>query len=163
MKEHPEYKGYFITENGKVFSNKRGKIRELKQSLNNKGYLYVSVQVDVKIGKHKKVHRLVAETYIPNPDPDNLIQVDHIDGNKTNNSISNLQWIDCQGNIEKSQCKYIWIIETPNKEIIKVYNFNKFCRDNKLFRSGLQRTEPNKKNYLSHYKKYKILKRIKFK
>ena len=38
-----------------------------------------------------------------------------------------------------------------------------FCRDNKLFRSGLQRTEPNKKNYRSHYKKYKILNRIKFK
>ena len=57
MKEHPEYKGYFITENGKVFSNKRGKIRELKQSLNNKGYLYVSVQVDVKIGKNKSTEK----------------------------------------------------------------------------------------------------------
>ena len=63
----------------------------LKQGTNHKGYPIVYLSKD---GKQKTitVHRLVALTFIENPL--NLPQVNHIDGNKTNNNVSNLEWCD---------------------------------------------------------------------
>lgn len=57
--------------------------------------------VNLKNGKHKRlavpIHRLVAENFIPNND--DLPQVNHIDGNKMNNSVDNLEWVSCSDNI----------------------------------------------------------------
>lgn len=53
----------------------------------NNGYLIATIN-----RKTKKVHRLVAMTFIPNPD--NLPQVNHKDGNKENNNVDNLEWCD---------------------------------------------------------------------
>jgi hypothetical protein len=62
----------------------------LKQSTNKYGYNYVSLSAD---GKHriKSVHRLVAGEFIANKD--NKPQVNHIDGNKSNNNVTNLEWV----------------------------------------------------------------------
>jgi hypothetical protein len=74
---------YFITEDGKVFrDNKelkiyRGVYSTLKLSVNN-------------VSKTNSVHRLVAETYISNPE--NKPEVNHWDGNTHNNHVSNLRW-----------------------------------------------------------------------
>ena len=56
----------------------------------SKGYLRVPLFKDGKRKWHK-VHRLVAQAFIPNPE--NKPQVNHIDGNKQNNSITNLEWV----------------------------------------------------------------------
>ena len=73
--------------NGSVTYSKKGHV--LKQHDNNKGYLLVGFRVNGKT-VHKSVHRLVAQTFLPNPD--NLPQVNHKDSDPTNNDVSNLEW-----------------------------------------------------------------------
>ena len=72
---------------GRVGSLLTNKI--LEQSKNNSGYLVVGCSTKSRSG-NKSVHRLVAESFIP--DPLNLPQVNHKDENKENNSVSNLEW-----------------------------------------------------------------------
>lgn len=69
----------------------------LKPSLGQWGYEQVTLR---KEGNKKtvRVHRIIAQTFIPNPD--NLPQVNHIDGNKTNNCVDNLEWCDASHNMK---------------------------------------------------------------
>ena len=86
-----------ILGNGKGVNDKP--IRDIIPT-DNKGYKRVSLRVskwnDPVVGKY--VHRLVAEAFIPNPN--GLKEVNHIDGNKANNSIENLEWVNRQQNID---------------------------------------------------------------
>jgi hypothetical protein len=84
---------YYVTEDGKVFRN--GK--ELKQSLNDKGYHRVKLSFG-NTGKIVRINKMVAETYIPNPE--NKSEVNHWDGNKSNNHVSNLKWCTHKENME---------------------------------------------------------------
>lgn len=75
------------------------KERILKLFHNKKGYTQVVLYVDKK-PYPVKIHRLVAEAFIPNPE--NKPQVNHIDGNKQNNRVDNLEWCTCKENMEHS-------------------------------------------------------------
>lgn len=79
-----------VYSNGRVHTYKG---QQLKLISDGKGYLYVS------LGKHnnKSVHRLVAETFLPNPD--NLPEVNHKDENGENNCVDNLEWCSKSYNI----------------------------------------------------------------
>ena len=82
---------YQVSDKGRVRSLKFGKERILKPGRDDGGYLLVSIW---KNGEKKmcKVHRLVSQAFIPNPD--NLPEVNHKDEDKTNNKVSNLEWCD---------------------------------------------------------------------
>ena len=111
-----------------------GKRKELTLHKNNFGYL----RVDLGGQRNKKtcqLHRLIAETLIPNPN--NLECVDHIDGNKSNNHPSNLQWITRGGNVIKAQKMGRWgtppksyKITYDNGKTELIHNISEFSRNN---------------------------------
>lgn len=88
-----KYDKYYVTKDGKVWSEKVH--RFLTQQESNKGYFIVNLFINGK-SKHEYVHRLVAETYIPNPD--NLPTVNHKDENRKNNNVENLEWMSYADN-----------------------------------------------------------------
>ena len=66
------------------------------------GYFRVGLTKNKKI-KNFFIHRLVAETFIPNPDPTNKIYVNHIDSDKSNNASNNLEWVTAKENSNASK------------------------------------------------------------
>lgn len=92
----PGYEGlYEVSNTGKVRSLTRYK-RELNRHLHKQGYEYVQLTKDHET-KNKLVHRLVAMAYINNPN--NYPQVNHIDEDKTNNNVNNLEWCTAKYNM----------------------------------------------------------------
>lgn len=86
---------YFITVQGEVYNQKS--LKQLAVNVNKQtGYKEVSLWKDNK-GKNLTIHRLIAEQFISNPL--GLPQVNHKDGNKLNNAISNLEWVSAKDNI----------------------------------------------------------------
>lgn len=93
------FEDYAITEDGKVISYKYKEPRVLSTWYQKAGY--ENVGLSNGNGKtNKLVHRLVGEAFIPNPN--NLPEIHHIDGNPKNNNMENLEWCDRKTNLEKS-------------------------------------------------------------
>nr|QBK92181.1 MAG: HNH endonuclease [Pithovirus LCPAC304] len=84
-----ELSKYQISDEGQVRNKRTGKI--LKQSKN--GYLTVSLRGPYMKNYARRTHVLVAQTFIVNPDPKNQTIVNHIDGDKFNNNVNNLEWV----------------------------------------------------------------------
>jgi len=95
----PRFPDYAVSSDGQVMritrraNGKPGHI--LKPMVNKDGYLQLSVCRDGRVFAGR-VHRLVALTFLPNPGA--LPQINHKDGIKTNNDVSNLEWCDASRN-----------------------------------------------------------------
>ena len=121
--EHPRCPGYWISSQGDVISlvssyrgrhtQQRGTSKPVlrRAQLINSGYLRIAIALPSGGNKQELVHRLVAETFFvppddaPNPkdpffsDTKPRIEVNHTDGNKLNNAVTNLEWCSHQENI----------------------------------------------------------------
>lgn len=94
FKEIPNYYSrYSINSEGVVLNNERNTI--VKPMISTSGYHYVHLVKDRK-KETKYIHRLVGEVFLDNLE--NYPQIDHIDGNKLNNSVDNLRWVTASQN-----------------------------------------------------------------
>jgi len=108
-------KKYAVSEDGKIFSlnyRRTGRTQELSPADNGHGYHRV---VLCKNGKQKmfQVHRLVAQAFLDDYDPD--LDVDHIDMNRTNNHVSNLRMVTRSQNCQNNKAKGVSFRKDINK------------------------------------------------
>lgn len=129
-KEIKGYEGKYIISNyGEIISLPRYKQnnsklqyvepKEILRYVNkNNGYVYVQLWNDAKF-KNIRLHKLVAENFIENVD--NKPQINHIDGNKENNRVDNLEWCTCKENIQHAYKNNL----KTNTQQIKIKQFDK--------------------------------------
>ena len=94
FKDIPGYPGYKISDHGNLWNMKLKRI--LESPLNKDGYQRIGLW-NSQVCKKFFIHRLVAIAFIPNPE--DKPQINHKDGNRTNNNLSNLEWVTNQENI----------------------------------------------------------------
>ena len=136
-------KNYYIDMEGRVYSDRKfNKLTELKQyTTGYKGY--VKVRIDKK---DYFVHRLVAIAFLVNPE--NKETVNHIDGDKSNNHVSNLEW--CTRS-ENTQHAYDIGLHKPYSGIKDKGN-NKFAKEwDELLKQGLSFRKIGKLYGVSHH------------
>ncbi len=122
---------YLVSNTGKVKGLKFNK--ELKQSLSVKGYLMVTLYRSDDEKLHTGVHRVVARAFLKNPK--NKTQINHIDSNRTNNILSNIEWCTPKENIQHMikfgkyrvgvECKSSKLKEEQVIEIRELYKSSK--------------------------------------
>lgn len=138
LKECKEFHdGYYVHPSGRLF-----KLQELTPYPNSSGYLYQKYDGGKK---NESVHRIVARCFLPNPN--NYTTVDHIDGNKSNNSLENLQWMSLRENIRKSFSEE-FILVSPQGERHVMKNVREFSEENGLDSSAVSKLKYGK--LLSH-------------
>lgn len=144
-KDIPNYESkYQVSNTGKVRSlnyKRTGKTKILKIREDKNGYTVVTLTKNSK-KKTYSVHRLVAQAFIPNPN--NLPCINHIDEDKTNNTVWNLEWCTHEYNINYG---------THNKKVSKTLK-GKFTGENNPF-YGKHHTEDTKKKMSENHADFK--------
>ena len=121
---------YYVTEKGEVLSyannalGRRKKPKKLSQTKRTGGYLNVTLLDNGKKPRYFRVNRLVALAFIPNPN--NKPYVNHIDEDRTNNNVSNLEWVTPKENNLWSLSKKVYVYNLDG-ELIKIYNYAREC------------------------------------
>ena len=119
---------YMVSNTGLIKSLHWSKEKLLKQVIRSNNYQYYFVGL-LKNGKRKyfAVHRLVASAFIPNPN--NYEQVDHLDGNKLNNNVDNLEWVSAKENTNRAWKKGLAKYTNERKEKLRKIALEKWETD----------------------------------
>lgn len=107
---------YYITENGKCYNNNTGKFLKGQKHYKN-GYIFYNLTMPNGRRTRQYAHRLVALVYLPNDDK-NKTEVNHIDGNKLNNCVDNLEWVTPTENQQH-------VLQIELRHFEHIYCFNK--------------------------------------
>ena len=141
-----EQTDYIVTNCGSIYSLKTNK--KLKNRLDTNGYVQIHLRHNNK-DYYVLLHRLVAKTFIPNPE--NKPQVNHINGNKTKNNIDNLEWCTNDENmrhaIKNGLVNYVRGDDQGNNKY-KTKNIHDVCK--LLENSCLSRYEISRKTGVSY-------------
>lgn len=156
MKSHPEYSHILVNAEGEIFSKLSGKIKKLKTHVTPHGYECCCIPVGQGKSISKRVHRLIAETYLPNPE--NLREVDHIDCNKLNNNLGNLEWVSSKENKRRAKENGLYdknIGENHYKSILTEDVVHKICQ---CLQDGMRNKEVSEmfnldKGFIAHIKR----------
>lgn len=108
MEKHIFNNNYIIYSDGRIYSNISNKF--LKPQINSRGYYIITL-----CRKIYQFHRIIAENFIPNPN--NFSDINHINGNKTDNNLENLEWCNRRYNRNHFLKK-----EFPGSQFIKSRN-----------------------------------------
>ena len=142
MKDIRGYEGqYAITDDGRVWSYKSK--RFLSLNINTRGYLSVRLYKDGE-GSSKRIHRLVLETFKPVAGMEKL-QVNHIDEDKLNNNLSNLEWTTAKENTQHSLYKRIGIKKGKIKQVAQ------YSLDGELIAVYKNQAEASRKTNINRY------------
>jgi hypothetical protein len=116
------FEGLYMVSNFGNVKNSRGK---MLKGCSKKGYIYVHLSKNATYYNYR-LNRIVAKAFLPNPN--NFTDVNHKDGNKSNNTLDNLEWISHQDNMKHAYANgllggFITSGERPNvklnEEIVK--------------------------------------------
>ncbi len=118
------FKRYYVSKCAKIYSTCINKLMFINHTffMNNNKYVSVKLINDQNISKGVKLHRLVAETFIPKPITKNKLTVDHINKYKYDNNVDNLRWATANEQIKNSNFK-----PPLTTKKIKVHNVNGTC------------------------------------
>ena len=156
MKQLKNFPDYYITENAEIISRRTKNEKKLTPHVDKFGYLSIGLQTLEGKCKTERIHRLMILTYGEHP-PKSMKNptVDHINGNKLDNRINNLQCLSNEDNAYKSAKDRIskYTIENKNGEIFVIKNLNNWCRENNLDSHCLRRSY----NKGWWHKNYKII------
>ena len=140
---------YAVSNYGRVKSFQGVNERILKQNKTHDGYAIVVMCIK-NVAKSYRVNRLVAKYFIENPY--NYPQVDHIDENKLNNHVDNLQWISCRDNTTKTQGKKVNQLSLDG-ELIKTYiSISEAARSIGANKANIQKACVNERFVVYNYK-----------
>lgn len=114
-----DFPNYFVTDSGDIYTRKFGRFKKLKPWKVKYGYLYVDLSKNGAV-VHKRINRLVAQTFILNPY--NKPQVNHINGITSDNRVENLEWVT---NSENNLHAYRVLHRKPPRSAL-----GKFGKDN---------------------------------
>lgn len=130
-KEIIGFERYIIDIDGLIYDTKRNKL--VCQWIDTVGYYQCVLRGSDGKKYYKRVHRLVANTFIPNPN--NLPQVNHKDGNKLNNNINNLEWCTNSENTQHGYDNELYKYKTRSHPVNVYTKQGKFVKTYKSIRN----------------------------